>query len=253
MPDPYRQRTAPLRRGSTRRTGKSPIFKSLQLLAIAATGGAVMLASLAGLAFLRSGGQLMEGIKLALTPKPPEEKVDVPTVVVKQVRHASELTTAVFTMEAVVPTQSDRKLGEMTIGKTNLLYVAYGEVRAGVNLEELDPSDVTLTPSEEGDRIQLMLPPPRILDSKIDVSRSNIYDYNRGFLNLGPDRGPQLQALAQQQALKKIERAALCEQDILSQASDRAEMVVAQLLDSAGFEDVVVESAVPAQNTCADQ
>jgi hypothetical protein len=51
--------------------------------------------------------------------------------------------------------------------------------------------------------IQLRLPPPRILDSKIDVNRSSVYDYNRGFLGLGPDVGPQLQTLAQRETLKK--------------------------------------------------
>lgn len=204
-----------------------------------------MLGSLALFAFLRTGGQFFEAVKLALTPKPPEEKVDIRTVVVEQVREVSELTTAVFTMEAVVPAQSDRKLGEVTIGQTNLLYVAYGEVRAGVDLEGLSVSDVTT--SETDKEIQLQLPAPKLIDTKIDVERSNVYDYSRGFFNLGPDRAPELQALAQKEALVKIEQAA-CEQDILGQASDRAELVVTQLLQSAGFENVRVETA-PAPNT----
>ena len=143
-------------------------------------------------------------------------------------------------MEAVVPAQSDRKLGEVTIGKTNLLYIAYGEVRAGVDLEEISAADIT--PSAEGTQVKLVLPPPRVLDTKIDVERSSVYDYSRGWFNLGPDRGVQLQALAQQEAQAKVERAA-CEQDILGQANDRAELVVSQLLQSAGFEEVIVETS----------
>ncbi len=248
MPDPTRQKTIPIRRGSSSKktrwrslsTGKSPIFKSLQLLAIATTGGAIMLASIAGIAFLRSGSQFMEGVKLAITPKPAEDTVDVRTVVVEQVREVSELTTAIFTMEAVVPAQSDRKLGEFTVGKTNLLYVAYGEVRAGVDLEALETADVTT--SETGDtEITLTLPSPTILDTKIDVDRSNVYDYNRGFLNLGPDRGVELTAMAQKEAKVKIVAAA-CEQNILNQANDRAELVVGQLLRSAGFDNVVIQT-----------
>ncbi len=215
-------------------------MKVLQLMAIATTGGAVMLASLAGLAFIRSGSQFMEGVKMALSPKPPEEKADIRTVVVKQMRGASELTTAVFTMEAVVPAQSDRKLGDYTIAKTNLLYVAYGEVRAGVDLEELESADVV--PSEDGTQVTVKLPAPKVLDKKIDVARSEVYDYDRGFLNLGPDRAPQLQGLAQREAVDKIEQAAVCEQDILRQASERAELVITKLLMSAGFEDVVIET-----------
>ncbi|MGC1306385.1 MAG: DUF4230 domain-containing protein [Phormidesmis sp.] len=246
MPDPYRQSPVSLKRGRSK-TKKAPVFRVLQLLAIASVGGGIMLASIAGLAFLRSGGQFMEGIKLAITPQPPEETVDVRTVIVEQVRDVSELTTAVFTMEAVVPAQSDRKLGDYTIGKTNLLYVAYGEVRAGVDLASIEAADITTTTDESGTSVTLELPPPKILDTKIDVERSNVYDYNRGFLNLGPDRAPELQTLAQKEALEKIEQAAY-EQDILGQANDRAELVVSQLLESAGFVNVTVETA-PAATT----
>lgn len=239
MPDPTRPKTVLRRSHKSNRKLRSPLGP-LKLLAVATTGGAVMLASLAGLAFLRSGSQFMEGVKLAMTPKPPEETVDVRTVVVEQVREVSELTTAVFTMEAVVPAQSDRKLGEYTIGQTNLLYVAYGEVRAGVDLEALERADVITT--EEGTQVTLRLPPPKVLDTKIDVERSEVYDYSRGFFNLGPDRAPELQSMAARAAAQKIECAAY-RQDILGQANDRAELVVSKLLQSVGFDTVVVETS----------
>ena len=214
---------------------------ALRLVAVASVGGAIMCASLAAIAFLRSGSQFVEGVKMAITPKPPEETVDVRSVVVERVRTASELTTAVFTMEAVVPAKSDRKIGELTVGETNLLYIAYGEVSAGVDLGKIQPADVST--SGEETTIKLVLPAPEIFnDDNIDVDRSNVYDYSRGFLNLGPDRAPELQMLAQKEAKRKI-RTAACEQDILRQANDRAELVVSQLLESAGFDDVIVETS----------
>lgn len=246
LPDPYRSKVVPPRRDRYQKSKKSRGMGVLKLLAIATTGGAVMLASLAGLAFIRSGSQFMQGVKTAFTLQPPQEKVDVRTVVVEQVRNVSELTTAVFTMEAVVPTESDRKLGDYTIGKTNLLYVAHGEVRAGVDLEELTAADVTTTDSEAGRQVTLTLPPPKILDTKLDVSHSEVYDYSRGFLNLGPDRAPELQEMAQKEALAKIERAAF-DQNILGQANDRAVLVVTQLLKSAGFNEVVIKTSPAAK------
>jgi hypothetical protein len=60
------------------------------------------------------------------------------TIILQQVRQASELTTAVFVMEAVVPTSQDRKIGEFVIATTKLLYIAHGEVRAGVDLNSTD-------------------------------------------------------------------------------------------------------------------
>ena len=238
MPDPYRQKPSFPKRDRSR-VRSSPATNALQLVAVASVGGAIIFASLAGLAFLRSGSRFMEGLKMAITPKPPEETVDVRSVVVEQIRMASELTTAVFTMEAVVPAKSDRKLGDYTIGQTNLLYIAYGEVSAGVDLGEIEPADVSA--SEEGTSITLRLPPPQILNDKIDIDRSDVYDYDRGFMNLGPDRAPQLTSLAQQEAMTKIKTAA-CEQDILQQANERAQLVVTQLLKSAQFDEVTVET-----------
>ena len=243
---PYRSSRGARGRDRTQ-SKRTPFVRILQLIAISTTGGAVMLGSLALFAFLRSGGQFFEEMKAALPPKPPEEQVDVRTVVVEQVRSVSELTTAVFTMEAVVPAQSDRKLGELTIGQTNLLYVAYGEVRAGVDLDELTAEDVST--SETGERITLELPAPKLLGTEIDVDRSDVYDYSRGFFNLGPDRGVELQSMAQREARVKIEQAA-CEQDILGQASDRAELVVRQLLQTAGFAEVIIQRAEPPNTAC---
>jgi hypothetical protein len=188
-------------------------------------------------------------MRLMLTPAPAELQVDVRSVVVQQLRGASELTTAIFAMEAVVPTRSDRTLAGYVIGSTNLLYIAYGEVRAGVDLSKIAVADVEF----EGDTaIQVTLPPPQILDSKLDLTKSNVYDYDRGLLGLGPDNAPDLQEQAQQAALSKIEAAA-CTEGLLAEANQRAELVVGQLLSSAGFQSVTVVTQPPAQSGCADQ
>jgi uncharacterized membrane protein YphA (DoxX/SURF4 family) len=221
-------------------------FRLMSAVASSLSGGLLILGIIIGIGLWRSGEQFVDGIKMALTPQPPEETVDVRTVVVQQVRGASELTTAIFAMEAVVPTTSSRTIANYEVGKTTLIYVAYGEVRAGVDLGELTAADVRVS----GDTLRVSLPPPRILDSKIDVGRSDVYDYSRGFLGLGPDRAPELQDQAQEVALQKIIVAA-CEQGILQDASGRAEQVVTQLLINTGFETLEIESRPPAQTACA--
>jgi uncharacterized membrane protein YphA (DoxX/SURF4 family) len=225
---------------------KLPIpLRLLQAMAGSLSGGMLILGIIVGIGLWRSGEQFVDGIKMALTPQPPEEQVDVRTVVVQQVQGASELTTAVFAMEAVVPATSTRTIANYEVGTTTLIYVAYGEVRAGVDLGEITPGDVRVS----GETLRIMLPPPRILDSKLDVGRSDVYDYNRGFLGLGPDRAPELQDQAQESALQKVTVAA-CEQGILQEASDRAELVVAQLLQNTGFDAVEIESRAPVENGC---
>ncbi len=214
-------------------------------LMLMSTGGMVLIALLLGIGILRSGTRFFDGITAIFKAPPAKPQVDVRSLVVSQVRGASELTTAVFTMEAVVPTRQERKIGQYTLGATTLLYIAYGEVRAGVDLKELNPNNVTVV----NDTIQLQLPPPRILDSKIDVNRSSVYDYDRGFLGLGPDTAPQLQSLAQQETLKKIKDAA-CKGNLLAQANDRAELVVEKLLNTAGYKQVVVKTQSPSPGSC---
>lgn len=225
---------------------RSPFaLRLLKGMAGSLSGGMLILGMIVGIGLWRSGAQFIDGIRMALTPPEPEDAVDVRTVVVQQVRGASELTTAVFTMEAVVPTSSTRTLANYEIGRTTLIYIAHGEVRAGVDLGEITAEDVRVS----GDTLRVILPAPKILDSKIDVSRSQVYDYNRGFLGLGPDRAPELQDQAQSAALDRVLVAA-CQEGILQEASDRAELVVSQLLQNTGFAQVEIESRPSANVPC---
>ncbi|WP_035990784.1 DUF4230 domain-containing protein [Leptolyngbya sp. KIOST-1] len=244
-PQPQPQPVRPSR--SRRESPRFAPFQPLRTVFNALIGGAVLVGVVAAVGFWRSPDRFLEGARIMLTPAQPEPQVDVRSVVVQQLRGASELTTAIFAMEAVVPTRSDRTLAGYVIGSTNLLYIAYGEVRAGVDLAELTASDIQVS----GDSaIQVTLPPAKILDSKIDLSRSNVFDYSRGFLGLGPDVAPELQEKAQQEALIKIEEAA-CQENLLAEANRRAEVTVAQLLATAGFETVTVTTQPPTNSACA--
>jgi Protein of unknown function (DUF4230) len=215
------------------------VLHLIRSLGLIVTGGSIMVGALLLLGLWQSGDRFLAKLAGFLTPPKNEPQVDVRSVVVKQVQDASELTTAIFTMEAVVPTQQDNNVAGLVIGSTKLLYIAYGQVRAGVDLGQLKPTDVVPTPTG----FSVRLPAARLLDSKIDVSRSNVYDYNRGFLGLGPDTAPTLQTLAQQKALEKIVDAA-CREGILQKASDRARLVVSQLVNLPG-QQITVEPQPP--------
>jgi len=209
-------------------------------------GGTLAVGLVVGLGVWRSGQRFLQDLPALFLPVVTEPQADVRTVVVQQLRGASELTTAIFTMEAIVPAQSDRTLAGYVLGSTNLIYIAYGEVRAGVDLAQITVDDVDLTGESA---IRVTLPPPQILDSKLDLDQSTVYRYDRGWLNLGPDNAPQLQTLAQQEALGKI-TAAACTTGLLEEANHRAEITVGQLLSTAGFESVEIIAQPPA--ACAD-
>jgi Protein of unknown function (DUF4230) len=214
----------------------------LRGLTLMLTGGSMMLVALLLLGMWKSGDRFMASVMGWFNSANSQPQIDVRSVVVKQVQDASELTTAIFTMEAVVPTQQNATLGGFVLGTTKLLYVAYGQVRAGVDLSQIKASDIQV----QGDRLVVRLPAPKLLDRKIDVARSQVYDYNRGFLGLGPDAAPTLQTMAQQQALDKIVASA-CQEGILTKAGDRAKLVVSQLVKIPPYKEVVIEMTPPGE------
>jgi Protein of unknown function (DUF4230) len=223
---------------------KSPILGPiLGKLITMGSGAALLLAIVAGYGVIRSGQDFWAGLGSAFVPKTQDAEVTARAVTLQQIRQANELTTAIFTMETVVPTQQASTLGGFTIGKTTLLYIARGEVRAGVDLSKVQPEDVTIAPN----LIRIRLPSAQILDQKIDVTRSEVYDYDRGFLGLGPDQGPQMQQIANQTALIRIVEAA-CSQNILTQATQRAQTALTQLLGASG-KQVLIDSQP--QGLCA--
>ncbi|MER3436064.1 MAG: DUF4230 domain-containing protein [Leptolyngbya sp. ERB_1_1] len=221
-----------MRRKNRQKPEVGSVFKNISLML---TGSGLLLGAVLMVGLLRSGDRFFDQLKSLMNAKPPEPRVETRSVVVQQVRQASELTTAVFTMEAVVPTQQDAAIAGMVIGTTKLLYIARGEVRAGVDLSALTPENVQVI----GDTVRLQLPAPKVLDKKIDVTRSTVYDYNRGPLGLGPDVAPNLQKLAQEEALRKIQLAA-CADGILEKANDRAKLTVSQLIRISGIKEVIV-------------
>ena len=215
-------------------------------LSLIATGSVSLIAVFLLAGIWRSGTGFVSELANLFDKPQPEPKVDIRSMVVQQVRNASELTTAVYVTETVVPTSRDRTIGGYVVGTTRLLYIAYGEVRAGVDLSALHPDDVQVN----GKALTLRLPPPKILDSKIDVNRSKVYDYDRGFMGLGPDVAPELQELAQRTTLEKVTESA-CMGGVLQQANDHAKLAIAQLLSTAGYSQLTVETQSP-PSTCTE-
>ncbi|MFP4337660.1 MAG: DUF4230 domain-containing protein [Halothece sp.] len=227
-----------------------PAVSFLKIFVLLTMGGIGTVTLLILFSIWRTGDRAFTLVENFLTAPPAEPEVSVPSRVVSQVQGVSELTTAVFTMESIVPTQQDRKVGNLKVGTTSLLYIAQGEVRAGVDLSAISTDDVVVNE----DSVTVKLPPARILDHKIDVDNSKVYDYDRGFLNLGPDVAPELQTLAQQKTLEKVVTAA-CDQGILDQARDRAEITVTELLkanseNNEAYNNIQVVSETSPSSTC---
>ncbi|PSB08779.1 DUF4230 domain-containing protein [Pleurocapsa sp. CCALA 161] len=151
-----------------------------QKLFFLTAGGINLLILLLVLSIWRTGDRALDFVSNLFKISPIEPKVDTSTLIVEKIRNIQELSTAVQTIETIVPASAERKLGDFSLATTRLLYIARGEVRAGVDLSQLTNSNIIVKPNG----IEINLPPAKILDSKIDVNYSRVYDYNRGFLNL---------------------------------------------------------------------
>lgn len=212
----------------------------MKKLILMTTGSVALVGLLLGVGIWRTGTRFIAGFDVIFNSPPPE--VTLPTSIVSQIKEAKELTTAVFVTNSVIPTSQELKLGQFVVAETNLLYVAYGEVRAGVDLNSLSEENVQV----ENNSVVIKLPPPIIIDRKIDVNRSGVYYYDRGFLGLGPDVAPQLQTLAQRESLQQIVTTA-CNEGLLAEANERGKEAIAQLLNTAGYAVEVQTSPVDYQ------
>lgn len=180
---------------------------------------------------------------LNLSPAPTATAAVMPgAAMVLRLKGVSELTTAVHDLQTVVTVRQDRQLGSVTVGSTELLYVGIGQVRGGIDLGELTEASFIV----EGERLTVELPAPRILDKKLDVERSYVYDQRRSLL--GP-LDPSLQGQAERSALEQIWRGA-CEAGVLKAANERAALAVRTLLTDAGYAELSVRTREPAEGEC---
>lgn len=229
-----------------RRVSLTRVLVNLILIFIAA---GIIFACAATIGVARQGQQFFDNAaNLFAIPTPgptATPKIDIGPVVLHQVQGLSELTTTRFGMQTVVTASKGRTLGPFQFD-TRLLYVAYGEVRAGIDLSLLGPADVVV---RDDRAVTVTLPPPQILDSKIDVNRSYVYDFQRGVLS---PQAPELQTEAERQALDQI-IAGACQSNILGEANQRAELAVTKLLGAMNFEHIAVKTRMPepAVDPCA--
>lgn len=121
-----------------------------------------------------------------------------------------------------------------------ILFVAVGEVTAGVDLAELAEGDVVV------DRARgiasITLPAARVLSTRLDNDASWVYSRSTGVL---AQRKEDLETRARQAAERTLEQDAVAS-GILDRARSNAEQTVAALVRSLGYASVTVSSHAPA-------
>jgi hypothetical protein len=206
----------------------SRLFVSLTTLAVGILLGFLLLSAFAHVA--QTG--LWSRFASYITGRGTSIDISSPAVVEK-IRQLSRLETVVYSLDKIV--EGDRQspyLPDFLVGDM-LLLVAHGEVIAGVDLGQLKPGDVSV----RGDAVQVRLPAPQVLSTRIDNDRTRVYSRTTGLLvPADPNLESQVRLVAEQQ----IAQAALAD-GILDKARQNARTSVTALLYGLNFHTVDVQ------------
>ena len=153
--------------------------------------------------------------------------------VVEKIRQLSRLETVVYSLDKIVEGEHQSAyLPDFLVGD-KLLLVAHGEVIAGVDLGQLKTGDVFV----KGDAVQVRLPAPQVLTTRIDNGSTRIYSRTTGLL---VPADPNLESEVRLTAEQQITQAALSD-GILDKARQNARTSVTALLYGLGFHTVDVQ------------
>lgn len=153
-----------------------------------------------------------------------------PVTIIHEVRSLAQLVTIQYSLEKIITAEVGQGAFGWLVGD-RLLFVAHGEVRAGIDLEKLNPADLRV----EGSVLYVTLPTPEIFVATLDNDESYIYERDTGLFTKG---NVNLETEARQAAEGEILNAAL-ESGILGQARMNAENFLFSFLRNLGFPEVI--------------
>jgi hypothetical protein len=187
---------------------------------------------------------MVAGILLALifylsTRTITREAVPVKTVdaaaVVHEIQRLNELVSVKYTIQKVVGLEEQKS----PFGSEKLLLFVQAEVLGGIDLAALAAGDVKLWGDK---RIEVTLPPPKIVHIVIDDKTTKVWDRRITWWTPWVPPDPDLERQARLTARDAIEKAAL-DMGILDQARRNADAGIRTLLETMGVKSVIVGGA----------
>lgn len=155
-----------------------------------------------------------------------------PVTIIHSVRTLARLETIQYSIEKVITAETNQDVFSPLFGD-RLLFVAHGDVIAGVDLDKLTSEDLLL----ENGVLYVNLPPAEVFVVSLDNEKSYVYDRKTGLFNKGEK---DLESEARKAAEGLVLEAAL-EDGILDQARKNAEVYLARLFADLGYPNVIFE------------
>jgi hypothetical protein len=149
---------------------------------------------------------------------------------VHKIASLARLETIQYSIERVIRAENSRGVLDPLLGD-KLLFVAHGNVIAGIDLGKIKAQDLWL---EEG-ILYVRLPEPEVFIASLDNQKSYVYDRETGLFSKGDIN---LETTVRQIAEKEILQAAI-DDGVLTQASQNAEAYLERLFEQLGYREVV--------------
>jgi len=159
-----------------------------------------------------------------------------PVTIIHEVRALARLETIQYSVEKIITAEVNQGVLGPLFGD-RLLFVAHGNVIAGIDLAKLDAQDLWL----EAGILRIRLPAAEVLVVTLDNEQSYVYDRDTGLFTHGD---PNLETLARQVAEQEILAAAL-EDGILRTAQLNAELYLEQFIRALGYPEIVFVQDTP--------
>jgi hypothetical protein len=164
-----------------------------------------------------------------------------PLTIVREIRSLAQLETASMSVEKIV-TATDN--GDQLFGllRDELVFVAYGEATAGVNLAGLTVDDMVVV---DPVTVMVHLPEGEIFHAFLDEERSYVANRDTPLLARAFNTSdPNLESMVRQEAQRQVELAAQ-EAGLAAIAGQNAQDYIGALLRGLGFENVIFTETTP--------
>ena len=153
-----------------------------------------------------------------------------PVVIVEEINSLARLETASYSFQDILQIERNQESLFGLFGES-LLFVAYGDVIAGIDLAKLGPEDVQVVSPT---KVVVRLPEAELFVMDLDNDRSYVADRDIGLLTKGD---AELETLIRQEAEARMMEAALAN-GILDMANEEARSVLSGLLTELGFQEI---------------
>jgi hypothetical protein len=153
-----------------------------------------------------------------------------PVVIVEEINSLARLETASYSFQDILQIERNQESLFGLFGES-LLFVAYGDVIAGVDLSKLGPEDLQVVSPT---KVIVRLPASELFVMDLDNTRSYVADRDIGLLTKGDT---ELETLIRQEAEVRMTEAAMAN-GILDMADEEARSVLGGLLMELGFLEV---------------